>query len=154
MRRLDDFIIDRVFQPIADRLARYWSCYAIAAFILTGFDLEHAAFYIYKEDYVWIAVAAMWLAPMTYRAYQLESQPVRNVLPLERIQFLALRLLNAAFTPFVLLAVFLLPVGIRTIDDIGWAAMVVALYLMACRKNPPRQQRAKAPAFAVSEQRV
>ena len=39
MRRLDDFIIDRVFQKIADALHRHASCYAIASFLLTGYGL-------------------------------------------------------------------------------------------------------------------
>jgi hypothetical protein len=67
IRAIDDFLIDRVFQRISDALARWVSCYGIAAFLLTGAILSEFASAAVYESWLFILpglLGIMWVTEL------------------------------------------------------------------------------------------
>lgn len=152
MRAIDGFLIDRVFQPLADRLARWVSCYGIAAFLLTGFMLYHVAFYVYREEMVGLCLTALWLPGLTWRAYDLDRNPPLGVLPAERITRYASRCGNLLLIlPITVLELCASSSLFETINQVGWLILIPAECFMACRANPPAQRRTFARDVVGSE---
>lgn len=150
--RVDDWLIDRCFQAVSDHFARFVSCYGIAAFLMTGFVLEHAAFYLYRETYVWIAVSAMWSIPILLRAYKLDRDAPRNVMPIERVRYFFSRISDVfIITPMAIVMFWDAGDSARRIDAAAWLLVLPAEYFLACRKRPPRELRATAPAGALTQ---
>lgn len=146
MHKIDNFLIDEVFQPVSDRLADWISCYGLAAFMLTGFALEDLWFNIYKETFLWIAVGALWIIPLTLRAYRLDTQAARNVIPVERIQFFLSRMGNLIVIPCLMLGGVISAHGASKLNSIAWFLVLLAEYFMACIKRPPSRKKAKLPS--------
>lgn len=144
LRNMDDFLIDRVFQPVSDRAARYVSCYGIAAFLLTGMLLILGGLKLYDRDWIGLLITSGWLPYDVCRAYRLDAAPSSDVLPICRIKDFWLRIL------FLVVLIALLPTFvlnwwtgdyIKLGHEIGWSIVVPAYYFMACRKNPPTPRR-------------
>jgi len=153
LRRIDDFLLDMLFQPVADAVSAWVSCFGIAAFIYTGFALEHTAFYVYSSDWVDIALTAGWVPLVTYLAYDLDRKPVRDVLSWERFTRFPLRMILLFFLAPISFAYALAPNEdlFTRIENIGWIAILPAEYFMACRKQPPKPKRMTVPARAVMQ---
>lgn len=148
--RLDSFLIDKAFQPIADRLARWISCYGIAAFLLTGVTLGNAVAFAWTMRWEELLVTA-WFAYRCRDAYVLDRAPPSNALPVERIKRSGwmgrpgLVLCVAFFTTIHIVA----PApGWSRIDIWAyrlWWIYIAAAYFMACRRDPPKPKAAKIP---------
>lgn len=150
MRRVDDWLIDAVFQPVADRLAPAVSCYGIAAFLLTGFGLIQAAIYVLNEDWTFLAVMSTWLPFMTFKAYRLDQEKPRSVLPDTRLTGFISRIMCLVLLTPLSLAETIAPMDMRfRAQGLLWLLLVLAEYFIACRKNPPRERRAVQPANTV-----
>jgi hypothetical protein len=148
LHTIDDWIIDRAFQPISDRLARYMSCYGIAAFLLTGVILSNLAYAVHDYSWVTLVILPVWSLPLLIEAYHHDAAPVSNVLPIFRIKYFFWRMIQLVLIPNnILLAITSSDVW----DSQRWAAWTIVtavLYFMACRRNPPKPRRAKAPITA------
>lgn len=150
MRRTDSFLIDRVFQPVVDALASLVSCYALAAFFLTGAGLCFAASLIHEEHWLSLACVGIWLPIHIVRAHRLDQERPRAVLSDERVTgfvarmwFLCLQVASAPLFVLILRAQgvwFLL-------EGAAWWMVVAGLYLMACRRPPPSEQPARRAWF-------
>lgn len=138
--KIDDWLIDRVFQRISDGLARFASCYAIAAFLLTGAALGHWGLYIVRQEWVGLLLSSMWLPFRVADAYRLEREPQRDVLPVERVRYFFQRIiflmLQIAISPLVLLDATEGNYWMLASDTFWWV-IVVGFYFMACRRRPP-----------------
>ena len=142
MRTFDYFLIDRVFQPLADCVARWISCYGIAAFLLTGFGLVNAAYWVIREDVFGIVLMALWFPRLVWRAYQLDANPPRGVLPPERVTGFLSRCANLVFiAPGSILLMCDARDALAFLSDFAWLVLVPAECLMACRANPPSVTR-------------
>ena len=132
-----------MFQPIADALARWVSCYGIAAFLLTGSLMERVASEFYRAAWIEFAFTLMWLPAMVFHAYKLDAEAPCDVMPEDRIVFFLLRILNAMLpVPFSMLFLIALDKNwIDKADGIGWIIAAAAFYFMACRKHPPAPKR-------------
>jgi hypothetical protein len=150
MRRVDNFLIDRAFQPLADTMARWVSCYGIAAFMLTGVFLAKASDYVVNRDYFPLVLMLIYLPFVTLRAYQLDAEPERSVLPPERATMFWFRMFSLLTNPLDVLAVAMAVNWWDRIRFGAWLLLTPALYFMACRRNPPKPRRAVVPA-AVAE---
>lgn len=136
--RIDSFLIDRIFQPCADLLARCASCYRLAAFLATGGTFIYTGACCW--DRFWLALGANvpFLIAVTLRAYQLSDRKISGALPIDRIRFVFVRtwLLALQLPVFAfILAAWEWPSGAR--ETARWL-IIVSLYLMACRPNPPK----------------
>ena len=153
MERVDSFIIDRLFQPVSDSVARYVSCYGIAAFLLTGAVPLHFMAEFAKGYWVAMFVSLTWLPVLVYRAYKLEQAPPSNLLPLERVHYVLLRVglltFQALFVPFDYWMIQTGGIWVALMD-FGWWIIVVALYFMACRRKPPKPKRAVQTVWGVA----
>ncbi len=155
MRRLDDFLIDRVFQPVADALARWISCYGLAAFLLTGAVLAMITAIALSPDVRSVGVvllSVVWVVRLI-EAHQLDQRASSDVLPAERIRDVYWR------PAYLAVVVYDLMVEIFSLSDLrdlmfnqGWLLNTLAVYFMACRKQPPKQRRAHVPAGAVGNE--
>lgn len=139
--RIDSFLIDRVFQPISDRLARIASCYAIAAFLLTGaLPLNFIIGWI-TEFWPSVILAVLWMPYLIYRAYKLESSSISEVQPTDRFEHIHMRMfllvVQTLGSPWDILFLY---AGnyLDFLDTCSWWLIICAMYFMACRRNPPK----------------
>ncbi len=155
MRRLDDFLIDRVFQPIADALARWTSCYGIAAFFLTGAILAmitSIALEPSMRSVGAVLLSVVWVIRLI-EAHLMDRRGYSDVLPEERILHVYWRPVYVAFVVFDLIREAFGWDDFRNlILNQGWLLNTLAVYFMACRKQPPKQRRARVPAGAVGNE--
>ncbi len=152
MRRIDDFLIDRVFQPVADALARWASCYGIAAFLLTGAILAMITAIALAPDVRSVGavlLSVLWVVRLI-EAHRLDRRASSDVLPAERIRDVYWR---PAYIAFVVCDLMAETFGLSDLRDLvfnqGWLLNTLAVYFMACRKQPPKQRRARVPTNAV-----
>jgi hypothetical protein len=152
LERIDSFLIDRVFQPATDLLAPLVSCYALAEFAATGGLLAHTvqrafvAITASPIELVFFLFELSWVLPIIVRARSLDRQPPSNVLPIERVSRRPLRVcLLVTSSPF--LPLFVLAPGPNGLIAGGWWLLLLATYLLACRRMPPSQKRAREPWF-------
>jgi hypothetical protein len=146
LRRIDDFLIDRVFQPVTDRLASVTSPCAMAAFLLVGFLVSNEAWCITYGHYVLAFLAGCTFAAAYLMAVDEDKKPLSNTLPSVRIIHFIPRMIGLMLlTP---LMVLLTPLNfhiLHPLADIGWWLYLMALYFMACRKMPPPKRETEAP---------
>lgn len=154
-RAIDDFLIDRVFQPISDRLERWISCYGIAEFLMTGYIVEATVFRVFAEPkLVWHVPVFMFIGWGFFRrARKLDRSGPLDVIPAGRITELWVRMAWIASCLF--LAVPLLLVGVGFFGGIDTATIFFAPaaseYFLACRRRPLKPKRSRAPANAAFE---
>lgn len=154
MRQVDDFLIDRIFQPIADSLARWASCYAIAAFLLTGFTLAETVICVVFDQWITLVLSALWVPFLLMECYTLQRKSLCDVTPDNRIKLRTFRplvlLLSVAGVP---MAIFL------EVNDLWYWLwihdqwlLVIGVYFMACHMIPPRRQRQTAPHWVAASE--
>ncbi len=150
MRTIDDFLIDRLFQPAADRLARWMSCYAIAEFLLTGELLFKTISYAAEQDWVAMSLCSAWMPVYILRAHRLDAAPPSDILPTERVTGIVFRMI------WLTVQIVTLPINLLEphalwwrIESASWWLIVAGVYLMACRKRPPKPKRITIPFGAV-----
>ncbi len=143
LTNIDDFIIDHVFQPVVDRLDGYVSCYQLAGFFFTGATLFHLVSGLALKHWVGRTIVTLWWSWLIIRSYRLDARPPSDVLPIERItgrgQRLALLMLEIYTT---VLTISDYPSRWLLLEEATWWLMIVGLFLLACRRRPPRRQRA------------
>jgi hypothetical protein len=151
MWRVDGFLIDRVFQPIVDALAALVSCYALAAFILTGAGLCFLAFDVHGQQWLALACTGLWLPIHIVRAHRLDQERPRAVLSNERVTGFATRMwflgVQVAFGPSFILIVLTKRDVWFLLDAAACWMLVIGLYLMACRRPPPSEHPARRAWF-------
>ena len=147
MRRLDDFLIDRVFQPVADWLSPWVSPYALGAFLLTGGCLAIICMSAYLHWWASLTIAMLWMPFALRRAYRQEHAPPSNLMPLTRLVDMPIRLFLLFLQLFCLPLVMFADTPIM-INQGGWWLVVIADYFFACRKNPPPPRASRVPAFS------
>lgn len=152
MWRVDSFLIDRVFQPVVDALAALVSCYALAAFILTGAGLCFLAFDVHGQQWLGLALTAIWFPPPLLRAYRLCQERPRAVLPDERVSGFAPRMwflgLQVTFGPLLIIPMLRdKDGGWFLLNEAAWLMLLIGLYLMACRRPPPSERPVRRAWF-------
>lgn len=153
MKTVDDFLIDRLFQPVVDAMVAVASCYAIAAFVLTGggflllvVDVHQA---IYASAWWWctVGIVSLYLPTIIVRAYRLEQDRPRDAMPIDRVSMMWFRVgvlyCQTIFLPMDVMYWAKLPWN--ALADLGWWLVIVGAYFMACRRAPPKQKRAYLP---------
>lgn len=146
-RKIDDWLIDNVFQRISDRLSFICSCYALAVYSLLAAGLLVGGSFVVARDWWGIGLCGPLLFLETLRARELDQQSHRDALPIERIAKLFTRTfllataisVTPAFVDNVLIGRWL-----KVVLFPGFCAIVLAYYFMACRPRPPRQKRSTA----------
>lgn len=144
IQKIDDYLIDLVFQPISDRLARWVSCYEIAQFLLVGSSLIFVSVTIYYEAFLGGALTVPWAIFLYWRASKLQNTPINNVLPIERAEFCMFRVCLIISEPVWLILFYTSTSYYLLVRELGWIIIIVALYFMACRRNPPKPKAVKA----------
>lgn len=154
IRAIDDFMVDRVFQPISDALARWVSCYGIAAFLLTG--AIPLAFAAAVMRWSWYAIppgflGVMWACRLV-QMHQMDTAACSDVLPTERIRDALLRPVFLPFCVYDLMFEILTEVPFDIwLWNQAWLLYTLAIYFMACRKLPPKPRRSHVPEDPVAE---
>lgn len=154
IERCDSFLIDRGFQPISDRLAGWASCYAIAAFLLTGATFVEVAALLQLTLWIGLAINGPWFAFNAWRAYQMESAPISTVLPRERITGSFARPIYMAFQLASWPATVVLTIEGEwqsIVADAGWWLFILGLYFLACRRNPPKPRAVRLPLSTATQ---
>lgn len=152
MRKIDDFLIDRAFQPAADWLEPRISCYGIAAFLATGSTVAYIASFTDGATWVVMLLAAMNL-PNIIRFHRLDEKAITDVAPAIRVVNAFWRLVAVSFVAFDVTCwvTRTWPLNVY-LSDSGWMLYTAASYFSACRRHPPRRERktARVPASLVS----
>jgi len=163
MRRLDDFLIDRVFQKIADALHRVASCYAIGSFLLVGFAAMHFLWYALaysKGQYLilltfGLMLSLFWVPIRVVRAIRIDKQWAegRDALPPERISDAWFRLFFLLMLPFDAFSAYLNWISTALggmIGDLSWFMLVAGAYFLACTPKRPSRQTQRQWAWGSS----
>lgn len=153
IRAIDDFLIDRVFQRMSDVLARWVSCYGIAAFLLTGAVLLAFASAAMWQSWVGIlpGLLGIFFVGRLVQAHQLERAAHSDVMPEVRVKLGLWRLIYVAICGNDLIAEIFIKLSFPSwSENIGFLLYTLAVYFMACRKLPPKPRRARIPADAVA----
>lgn len=161
MRALDDFLIDRVAQRISDALARWCSCYGIAAFLYTGSLLGFIAGGVTQvaQDSNWlsfafIAVCFPLMGLRIWTANGLDKKTMLGVMPNTRIaEFFSRTVLSVIFLPSNGAGLLMVEQRGRQIISAAWMIFAIGNYFLACRKNPPKPRRATVPVGAAFSSR-
>ncbi|WP_428491709.1 hypothetical protein [Rhodopila sp.] len=136
-RRIDDFALDRIFQPIVDRFPDAGPA-GVARFFLTGtFFADVAKNLISKESYLWIladfvGAAVLYLAADSPAA-RLGSRNAR------RITQFGWRLLFLVITPAIFIGTFRSFTLLKLLNPADALLFLSYLYSVACDRMPPRQ---------------
>lgn len=154
MMRIDDFLIDRIFQPVADALARWASCYAIAAFLLTGFALTEIVTNVVLDQWIFLVLFAIWVPFLLIECHTLQRKGLCDTMPYNRIRFRRTRPI------LLLMSAISMPMTIMSWNNNHWRwlwfhdqwLLVVGLYFMACYMIPPRRQRQTAPHWVAASE--
>ncbi len=143
-RRLDDWIIDCIFQPISDALARWVSCYGIAEFLWTGVVLSRLALFVHDQERYWISILFMipWAVWYLIDCHREDMKPPSATLPVFRIRLFGMRCSWLVLAPIDALSVVFAETGWERLQAISWFAVYAACWFMACRRNPPKPARA------------
>ncbi len=144
LRAFDDFLIDRVFQPITDYFSERASCYAIAAFLFTGFLFIDAVCSFLLKDYVVLLIMSVWVPARIYRAQQMNSQSRRNVMSVDRISGFYSRLIDIFFVGLAPIWLIGNHSFILNMRDMAWVLMLSGDFLMACYNRPVWRQPSRA----------
>lgn len=157
MIHVDDFLVDRIFQPIADALARWASCYAIAAFFLTGFALVDTVTNVVLGHWMILLLFVTWMPFLLIECHTLQRKGLCDTMPYNRIRFRILR-------PFwFLLSAVSVPMAITAGTGESWFGalwihdqwlLIVGMYFMACHMIPPRRQRQTVPRWVAALERT
>lgn len=156
MHWIDDFLIDRVFQPVANRLAGWMSCYGISAFLLTGYLIIMTLLLLYIRNWFALLFHCSWIR-IVWRAHALDKDPPANAIPEVRID------IGYQFCRMVVTMAIAVSIPVSTgrtmLFGAGWYTFVpiivmlpfTGLYFMACRANPPARRRAPLPIGTVHD---
>lgn len=146
MRKIDDFLIDQVCQPVVDRLPGNPAPALVGQqFILAGAALCSVALAL-----IWRAEEAPWaigfgiaaVGTSIHKAFEAGKGTAGvGVAPVSRLRDLPPRMLNLAFA-VVLFA--LAPVYGEWLLTLSQALLASGLYAAACRRPPPRTKTAVA----------
>lgn len=146
IQRMDDFLIDRVFQPISDALARWISCYGIAAFLLTGACLFQGGAFVYRREWFWLLIASAWFPLVIHKAHEMDKALPSNVMVADRLTGRWVRLLlligQCLFLPRDIMSS---DAPVHQVESATWWGVIAAYYFMACYKRPAKPKRAKVP---------
>ncbi len=145
IRLVDDFIIDQVCQPLVDRLDRVCSCYQLAA----GVFVTASALGVAQASTrgAWFSVVIWLLLPtgLVRRAYLLDARPPSDVRPVERVSELSFRSIMLTMRLWFLVPTAMVATWTMIIDETAWWLVSLGLYLLACRRRPPRREVATLP---------
>lgn len=146
--RLDDFLIDQVFQPIVYRLARYGNTYKLAAMILATAALLYGASalaFMGMSEYGIAALYAMcclfYTATLRLSLRKTGERP-RGEMPIERIVHVGTRVmgLGIGFSAMLILAETLVQkhrLDANAPSNLANLLWAVHWYVIACRNFPP-----------------
>lgn len=149
LHALDDFLIDKVHQRVSDALSRYVSCYGIAGFLYVGGFLGIVVGAGMSR--AWFAVASAGMIWFPYQcSMDLDKAAPNSAMPAQRLVGFVWRIVALIACPPM---VFGLGSSSQSVWGMVWGAafapLLSAEYFMACRKNPPKQKRAKVPFGAM-----
>lgn len=145
----DDYLVERVFQPVTDWLAPWCEPRTIARFLLglaLCFEAPGYLFIGWGEAFFWpISAIAAWFAGWSF------PPPRIGTLPYERIVLQPARIYS-----FFMTLVLVPSILKRTYEGGGLHAIwlgascvfLVAIYFAACSRNPPKPKKVRAGDFA------
>lgn len=146
LRRLDDFLIDCLCQPMVDRLARWTTPVGIARFLMTGaalFELIAAGL----EMPSWasaILLGYQVVCVALLRSFTRLSN--HRGMPLNRVTHFYMRC--GALLPLLAFNIGRLiewsPFWSEHVENVGFVLYSVTFYFLACARRPPPERRARA----------
>jgi len=143
-RTIDDFIIDRIFQPISDTLASLVSCYAIGAFLMTGGLMFSFAWDVQAQHWVNLFFDVTFGPLYLYWAHRMQNEPIRNVMPTNRIALLPVRIFLVVLCLFGSIPAIVINLAqgiwIEATHNFSGICMTAAFYFLACRRLPPTRR--------------
>lgn len=153
--RADNFLVDYVAQPVADRLSGKVSISALSGCLFVGSAVMllgklHAKYTsggLAPTD----AIEGIGLAYAFWFWSIAESRSKENrggVAPKERLTLSFMRKLCLVFSPFIVAGDLFIAILskyelARIFMDLNLIMEIAGLYFLACRQNPPKQQRAE-----------
>ncbi|MCX8667803.1 hypothetical protein J3T99_09285 [Acetobacteraceae bacterium B3987] len=161
LQALDDFILDRLFQPVADRMPEPVSAWSIGInFELGSVVLQVACLFapllIYgasisesvQSVLVLLCSIVLFIGFQRFRPL-VKPNTLNPLRPLMR----SLRLICLAFLIYEAISVFIAPSSPATwlwnrLGLLSQLAFVTGLYFMACQPRPPREERRAAKRLA------
>ncbi len=140
LQSFDQFLIDKAFQPISDRVANVASCHQIASFLFTGYYVGQIFVILYYQQYD-IALVLIVYTPFIKLSYQLSDAKPKAVLPAITSVLFVLRLWLLPTLYMDAIQIFRAKTVLELVDPISHSLLIFALYFMACRRSPPRFKR-------------
>lgn len=156
MRPLDEFLLDKVFQPVADRYADRMTCFDFAKNCATGAAVAIAARAVlgyfdgvlsgFTVAFGFFAImAAFWLRKLAADADRTQKEGLLNPM---RITLLPARVFTVIVgIPMAILFMIVdgtLPDAFFLMEMSLWTA---TYYFISCQKNPPAPVHAPREAF-------
>ncbi len=141
-RDLDDFLVDRVFQPIHDRLPK-----GAEGFIAIGAAITSAAGYALLG--LWpllFATAPLWAICVV--AAHLHGVEADSAMPVARMAWKS-RIMGLGIDITLSGVIAMAPHWYGVSLTVSMFMLTVMSYLAACRRNPPKRKKAKAPMSSV-----
>ncbi len=157
---IDDFLLDRVYQPIVDRFSRLWGIgfIALAEFTMTGafigwFCCPVAMFLRTSPDSLMVSVtlicihtlAGGFLCFIAIRSVRLTRRRCKSgFLNPMRLDLFGQRFANVMVAPLFLLPEPLdsFPNALQFFGAHAWAILIVSgYYYLSCQEGPPQRQR-------------
>lgn len=151
---VDDFMIDRVFQPVADWLGRWVTPCEAAEFLLIGNVLARIVTATFSETISWwfVAIVLPIDVGLIFVARYYNRTDRLGMMPRARLTMDWWRLGSLPFAVLSIITIaphFAVPLVSETARDIANIALCCAVFLMSCRRNPPPPKRETATDLAL-----
>lgn len=147
LHRADDFLIDRVFQPIADLLAPVITC-VMLGHLFTGLLVVFGLGWCVTRPAYW--VAPLFLIYGSARLFRLT--PTRlGMMPIERVRGFLGRLMDWLIIILIVPSEILDPTIDTTFILAELVCWLISDYFYACRRNPPKPRKFRMPAWLASQ---
>lgn len=150
VEKIDDFVVDRVFQPLADQISDWGStCNRVGMSLAMGvMVISVAQFFV--APVAWNLVCVMLLSPsclwIYFKHQDYEAKDDAETVPRDRLDHCHTRvilLLIVAYSVYNAALVSSEPVLPMTLRIGGGFMFFAAFCFLACVRNPPRQRFTK-----------
>ena len=145
-RDLDDFLVDRVFQPVVDRLPA--SAEVAAGFVSIGAGLCFVCGFALAREWVFVAIVVPCWGFLVLRAHRPRRERP-GTFPVERLMW-HMRLFQISIAICMSTVAALAPDRTTVLLAAGQWGIVMTDYMLACRRNPPPPKKATVPVASVN----
>lgn len=137
MSAIDNWVVTKYAQPVADYIERWMNCYALAAFLLTGSILGFAVYGIHEEKWFSLFIWSILVPREAYFAYRMAESEPSTVRPTHVLRMTAARGFTIILLPVDFYVLFFPSNPWWRLEEASWLAMVFAFFMMAAHRRPP-----------------